>query len=343
MAISLGQVTYAGSYNALSLGILDGDKSSNAISITSNGRVLCETSRDSSYGFAVWSPSTGLNRIWSSASGLNEEPLPDNSVILRGMNSTGNAVGWHNQDTAIVMDSDGQIHYLESLTGPTGAWANAINDEGLVVGNSTYYAVLWQADGNPTALAGTMDAPAVARAISDNGLVLYTQADIEAGIWQNRKSFIWKPGGVTQQLEQPSGTQGISNGGRAINNLGQVVGTLGGHAILWNPDGSIAADLGVGAAFDINNHGQIVGTLDGRVVVWDSNFNAIDLPAPDGWSVASAVSINDNGQIAGSIIPNEPGDYLYTAVLWEPVPEPSAFAALACGLVGIGIRRRFFG
>lgn len=337
MAISLVQVAYAGSYNVLSLGILDGDNASNAISITGSGKVLCGTSRDSSYGFAVWSSSTGLNRIWSSVSGLNEEPLPNNSVVLRGINSAGNAAGWYNEDTAIVMDSEGQIHDLASLTGPTGAWASAINDDGLVVGSSSYNAVLWQADGTPTALAGTLEAPAVAKAISDNGFVLYTQS---TGLG-SQKSYIWKPGGITQQLEQPSGTEGISNGGRAINNLGQVVGTLGGHAILWNPDGSIATDLGVGAAFDINNLGQIVGTLDGRVVVWDSNFNATDLPAPDGWSAVSAVSINDSGQIAGTIFDQATNTYS-TAVLWQPVPEPSSLLALIGGLgyLGAFLKRR---
>ena len=331
LCVTLGPALHAAQYDISILTAPDDNASNEAQKITSNGLVF--TVDYGARSWAIWNPNTGLNEI----------PFSDDSIVLRGINSSGKAVGQRNYDTAIMIDPNGQIHDLPSLTGPTGAWANAINDTGLIVGYSSYNAVLWQADGTPIALAGTLSAYAVARAISENGLVMYTQDEVIGGALRNRSSYIWKPDGSTQQLALLPGSEGISSGGRAINNSGQVVGTSAGHAILWNPDGSIAADLGNGAAFDINNLGQIVGTLDGHAVMWEADGSIVDLPLPSADAWAEAVSINDDGQIAGTAFYDAPGIYHTTAVLWQPVPEPSSIIVLFCGigaLAGHVARRR---
>ena len=49
-----------------------------------------------------------------------------------------------------------------------------------------------------------------------------------------------------------------------------------------------------------------------------------------------AYAINDNGWVVGYADVSN----MRLAVIWEPVPEPSAFVALACGLVWILTRTR---
>lgn len=76
----------------------------------------------------------------------------------------------------------------------------------------------------------------------------------------------------------------------AINELGQVVGESGGHAVLWSQGQTI--DLGLGSARAINNTGQIVGVNDGHAMLW-SGGQTTDL------GVGTALGINDVGQIVG--------------------------------------------
>lgn len=324
----LPQISGAQAYAMFSLETLDGYTYSQALQITGNGLVLTWNSGSlplpDSWG--IWNPDMGLNKV----------TLPDDTVVLRTINSSGSVFGQCNYNTAITIDPNGQVHELAKLPDYSWTWTAASNDAGLVVGASPHYAVLWQADGTPTAIAGTADSPAEATAISDNGIVIYRQYDTREMI--TGSSYIRQPNGVVQELASLSGP-GITEA-LAINNSGQAVGSSAGQAILWNPDGSIAADLGMGVALDINNYGQIVGTLNGRAVMWDRDGSVVELPLPVVSTWAEAVSINDHGQVVGTVFIDAPGVYYSTAVLWEPVPEPASLLALAAGLAGLVIRKR---
>jgi len=110
--------------------------------------------------------------------------------------------------------------------------------------------------------------------------------------------FLWENGIVTD----------LGFDAYGINNAGQVVGGLAGHAALWE-DGTII-DLGTlgghrSVAFAINDAGQVVGfSYDAygniRAFSWDSTHGMTDLGPGYAWA------INDASQVVGEIYP--PGD-----------------------------------
>jgi probable HAF family extracellular repeat protein len=112
----------------------------------------------------------------------------------------------------------------------------------------------------------------------------------------------------------------------ALNDAGEVVGTAdfpngaGPHAYLWKA--GVAKDLGTlpgdcfSEAFAINAKAQVVGqsincdTQIVRTFLWD-NGNMIDLntfvPPGSGLQLVEAVAINDQGEIAGDLVPPDCG------------------------------------
>lgn len=108
-----------------------------------------------------------------------------------------------------------------------------------------------------------------------------------------------------------------------INEVGQVVGTYNGRAILWNgTTATVLANLGFedARANDINNAGEIVGystvlagTFTRHATLW-SGTTVTDLGTLGGsWS--GAASINEAGQVAGHS--SLAGDGSVHATIWR--------------------------
>lgn len=133
--------------------------------------------------------------------------------------------------------------------------------------------------------------------------------------------FIWDPSAGFTDID----TDGSPGSASAINDLGQVVGSVSvsdnpndtQRAFLWDNGTTIYLEVGGGdeVAHDINNKGQVVGESSFRAVLWERG-RLIPLPEESGPSFA--YSINDNGEIAGAT--GRPNDAVLHAVLWTRKP-----------------------
>lgn len=158
--------------------------------------------------------------------------------------------------------------------------------------------------------------------------------------------------------------------GLGINNRGTVVGALewlpgdgfvqfATGAFVWDGQDYRILDGFDGFSFDaawsINNRGQIVGDSapcvvlpwgnreceQTRGVLWEGNsffdLNQLLDQSGAGYRIVSAHDINDRGQIMADAI-DQSGQR--STVVLTPVPEPTTYALMACGLAMLVVRFR---
>ena len=125
----------------------------------------------------------------------------------------------------------------------------------------------------------------------------------------------------------PGDKGGIAYG---INNKSEVVGYSSGksgeRAVWWSSAGVINELEGLpegslSQAKDINDSGDVVGTVVEpikRAVLWLNKTNLIELGTLTNFNESEAVSISNNGTIAGNAIGLNFAPNLRRAVLWEP-------------------------
>lgn len=238
---------------------------------------------------------------------------------------------------------NGQSHFLSPLDGTRMSFATDINDRGQIVGYSgndprgyDSKATLWY-QGGVTDLHQPGQYNSFAYAINSDGKIVGSQgsiANIYDGVVLNRATS-WDA--VTgQNLGNYANifTDHSYSLAYGINASGQVVGVsaqlrqgsyaeLYTHATLWS--GSVT-DLGTlggdySSASAINDQGVIVGVSNAHqggyqhATIWDGN-GIHALGTLDEQATSRAISINNVGDVVGSIGPDGQGIETYAA-LWR--------------------------
>jgi probable HAF family extracellular repeat protein len=203
---------------------------------------------------------------------------------------------------------------------PSSSRANAINDAGWVVGQSSSRAALWKPGECATYLLPD-NVYSMAWDVNNDGVIVGAYRTVGGDIIDH--AFRWT-NGKTDDLESVAGATTTAY---AINNSGMIVGSerlpsgIVDDAVFWNPAGArtqlgIDKTLGyLGLARSVNDRGEIAGyyhpfdlLLSTSAFVWRPGQGATSVA-----SRAAAFGINNNGQIVGLVrlIDAAP-------VLWDP-------------------------
>ena len=155
-------------------------------------------------------------------------------------------------------------------------------------------------------------------AINDHGQVIGLNHGGDAVVWESGKLTRLKH--LRCRLGEGAwwGSRGW-NRPNAINERGQIVGSSGSHAFLWQSGQMI--DLGTlpgrmkSGAVAINDRGQIAGWSGPHAVLWQKG-KISDLGTLPGQTRSYAVAINERGQVLGNSY--TPGGGIDAhAVLWQ--------------------------
>jgi uncharacterized membrane protein len=311
-------------HGSLDLGTVGKDAESAATGINDSGQVVglsyTETLKTNRKSGNSYYADTSLHAfLWTGAGGMQNI---GNGNIPSGINSSGEVVGTLNNNQEAALWSRGHWTGLGTLGGSTSD-GFGINDYGQAVGISDVpapsgwtiqHAFLWTPT-TPGGTTGTMtDLGALnntlgfdtsgAYAINGQGLVTGETIVSNSG-WYH--AFVWapsSPNGTTGTMTDLGALDGAYSSGSSINSSGTVVGgstdgSAGSHAVIWQkgPSGYTMADL---------------NTL---------------IPAGTGWTLTSAGSINNNGQI---VVEATNGSTSHTLLLTPTAPLAGA-ASLASG------------
>jgi uncharacterized membrane protein len=203
---------------------------------------------------------------------------------------------------------NGELTMLQVPAEAVSSQAFAINDAGQIVGQAFLgvgippTAALWQDKDQPmTPLPGS---GGVAQAINNAGAIVGISLDqdqnfLRGAYWQSPTTapvFLNGPSG------QPCGSPSD------INDRGEIVGFCGAGAAYWSSAGANAIVVGVDAgARAINELGQIVGTtrnsqFDSRPTLWHregASFRGFDLGLPAGYDEGGVRDLNNHGEAVG--------------------------------------------
>jgi probable HAF family extracellular repeat protein len=297
------------------LGVLPGGTTSFANDLNDRGDVVGYSDVGETISHAV---------LWSDGEMTDLGTLgggPRDSSVASAVNERGQIAGFATVDVDsgdfslhAVLWRDGEIVDLGTLGGAE-SMATDINDRGEVVGLSATatgetHAFLWRRGrmldlGTPEGEIFSM-----AKAINNRGQVVGAGSPVP---------FVWQRG-VWSNLPAAPGTEASAEDN---NDRGHVAGiVIGGvavnRAVVWQ--GGLPVDLGFpedegSQALAINNRDQIAGVsfLTGAFV-WDRG-RITRLPSLVG--LASAVAINERGQVAGYSPTQEGIDPHYHAVIWR--------------------------
>lgn len=281
-------------YDVVDLGVLSGDSISSAAGISSDGKIVGQSTS-----------AAGAPRAFLWQSGLMYDLGRRSSDIgarAIGVNSTGLAVGAsvvNSSSSFPVKFAYGVVTQLATQFGMTGGTATALNDRGsYVVGNALY------SGGALTALSGFVAATG-SGALNANDDVAGT-ASSKAAYWSGGKVV---DAGLLDKFDIAIGTA-ISDDQTLVGvayNAGESTRTGflyrgGSMSQIPNVDtATMMVPLGVNAV------GQVVGNAitdaTSRAFLYSNGSTTLLsslIPANSGWKIVQASAINNRGQIAAT-------------------------------------------
>ena len=231
-AISTG--AYASSYRVHMIDPLPGRDFSEAVGINNDGTVLVSSGirNNDPRGAFTWSLQTGVGVVFPLGTVDAPGAISNNGRIV-GACDDGHY--WN----AVVRNTDGTLAHLAGLPSETGSSAASINDAGQVVGCSgdAEHAVIWNTDGTPTGIGGSLEWRRTASDINNSGEVVWNSNEHTAtGLVSS--AYRWTSAGSSVLLNTLNNdAYTIAN---AISDNGFVVGQSGDHAVLWGTDNTIS-------------------------------------------------------------------------------------------------------
>ena len=316
-----------------------GFASSAALDIGPDGRVVGIRSDLDGFRAVLWQNGHALSVLNSTplASAWRARLAPNNSVTLTG------TLAGESLERALLITSGGEIVPLGAPgsralapTSQPGAVGAVLTDTGLVGARLAL--------GEPPDILPLPDAHD-SSAIDINGL---------GSILAVSRDALGTPSTWLIEAQRTASLIADAVEPAALNDHAAIVGTRSdtNSPILITPDRSIVEIPLLPGALgatpnDINNHSVIVGDAlvfdefflpTTRAWAWTESHGVIDLTtlAPDGWTLLTADSINDAGQIVGR------AEYqgITTGYRLTLIPAPSTLALIPLSLLATGHRKR---
>jgi hypothetical protein len=272
----------------------------------------------------------------------------DPEVQPARMNASTAFVGRH-QATGLPIRStpdNGYVFLPLTSADYTAGVAAGVNEKGDAVGwqvgeNVPGRALLWPSKGGVIELGTGLSGPQIwtyATGINDAGEVVGFVNDNSRPDGAG-KAVIWSSSGVPRFLAKPSGAWRME--GRAINNSGNVAGTLtfknshrfgSAAGFFWSPATGVKVFAPATQVNDINDNDEVVGVQDGtnadgqpvgygHAFYWNPSMGRVPqhLPLLEGTTRCIARGISPDGVIAGYC--EEPKPKIrrdeYAAVAWD--------------------------
>jgi hypothetical protein len=252
-------------------------------------------------------------------------------------------VGWATDAGGVahaVVFAGGAATRLGEPSGALNSQAEAVNGIGAIVGFATLaggvrQGLVWSsASSAPTPLPSLGGAYSSAASINDQNVILGT-AQTDTG---DTVLVLWQPSGASYAVARVDTAGGVDDLPAAINDSGQLAGTLGGGqgAFFWDPStgvdtitpptGTVAQGLS-GLGIEV---GGIYGASPARAWVFTTTIGLVVMGAPPtGYTDVVANSISNQGIIAGTASTVSGGTTQTSEVVIGTVVSPSsAFASL---------------
>lgn len=290
----------AQSYQVLTLDSLSlGGSMSMATGVNNAGQVV---------GVSSDAAGNSIPVIWN---GATPTVLAGGSGVAQAINNNGQVAGFLFSSSGLassaVVWNSGVPTTLDPLSGGSATYAYGINDAGQVAGQSdttggSMPAVIWNGT-TPTSLGGASSGlipfPASAFGINSAGQAVGMSSASNADV---AHATVWN-GTTPTLLAAINGSDTHGSVAMSINDAGQAAGYYADtqdvyHAAIWS--NGVATELAglnglSGRAFSINNHGQVVGSIDA------GDTNSIGLAAAL-WDASTGAVIDLNSYLSASQI-----------------------------------------